>query len=403
MSALPRSAPTPFERIEYGRRIGAVRDRIETSTELNARERVVMLRIAKRCNYGFSPVGCYEKAANLAPQCGITDRHLRSIVSKLATEEWLEVEHHVQRKGRRGYRTIRLGWKALLFNIHAPTGAVGAGGNSPVGAGGSPLPSDGPPPPEGGVKTEETTTKRSEPETETSSSFDCMEGELSETKVVVTPATIAMAPPAAIAPAEAPGLPQDGAELDQAPLSLAALMAALVAWVVGLGLRRSKSDQTPIDGTNAQSLIARAAKFYPGGLRWVAWAIHEAAHRKGPDRGPVKFWVYLVRTLENWKAGNGAPPEGWPELPGAHGARVAPPKPPPPKPLDPEEQAILLEATRKELAAGIARTEQDIAEAEREAAAHPRQPWRVSNVNLAREELDRLRCELAAHEAGGMS
>jgi len=178
----------------------------------------------------------------------------------------------------------------------------------------------------------ETTTYAPEPES-SSSFLDCVEGNPEEPQVLEpTPAELGFPPALGVdflqrvqalkaePPSAAPALDQT-------------LLQVWIVALIALGLRRSKDDPTPVLGALAESLISRAAGFYRGGLRWVAWAIHGAAQRKGPDRGPVKFWTYLVRTLMNWEKGDGEPPDGWPEDPTAAAelprARSAPPAPAP--------------------------------------------------------------------------
>jgi hypothetical protein len=189
------------------------------------------------------------------------------------------------------------------------------------------------PPTEGLERVTETTTYEPEPGPSLSSLDECKQ-ETEESLIVKTPA-------ATIAAEKAPGLAQDGAELDQAPLTLAALMNVLVRWVIALRLGLSKANPAPLARAMAESLILGAAKFYRGGLRWVAWAIHGAAHRQGPDRGPAKFWSFVVGTLRNWQKGDGAPPDGWPPLPAKPTAAPVPKPTPREEPPDPPDRAEL--------------------------------------------------------------
>ncbi|MGO9111955.1 MAG: hypothetical protein ACLP9L_22240 [Thermoguttaceae bacterium] len=249
-----------------------------------------------------------------------------------------------------------------------------------------------PPPTEGLERVTDTTTYAADPES--SSFLDCIHGEeedpqtledseaaaralgfppsLSRGSLECLGAFRAMLCPAAVETPAAPAIapPPAAQALDQT------LFQVWVTALIALGLRRSKSDQTQILGALAESLISRAARFYRGGLRWVAWAIHEAAHRRTRDRGPVKFWTWIVVTLRNWQDGDGAPPDGWPKDPTADAelprARAAPPAP----------DAM----SAAKLAAMIAELEDQVANTSRAA-----KPLVQKALDMAREELAALK------------
>lgn len=171
MSVLPRSAFTPTERFEYGRRVGPVRTRLETSPELTRTERLAMLRIGQYCDWGRNLNGCFLKNEKLAAELDLSVGHLGRLLRKLAAVGWIQIEHHPIRRHHHRYRSIHLGPVALVVPIDRPP-ILGAGTRQDVGAGTRRRWSEPGVAPKGAPEDEETTTKSADPGQSSSSCPD---------------------------------------------------------------------------------------------------------------------------------------------------------------------------------------------------------------------------------------
>jgi hypothetical protein len=340
-AALPSTRP---ERIpgEIARRNSAIRRRIRSATELTHTARDVLGEIAEYCNYGDNARGCFAHLKTIGKHLGISTRQMSRIVKTLFDGAWIEAERQSKTGSKFARMTMHLGPSCWVISMpgaprHFSRPHLDIQGTAPRQGGLA----DNPPIPYGDENTEETTTSGAEP---SSSSF----GETLE----------ATRPP-------------DPNAFDQA------MVQDLVTRLVALGLRRSRYDPSPVDRAAAEIMIPRVARFYAGGLRWVAWAIYLASQRTSP----TKFWTWLVGTLTNWKSGDGIPPDGWPP-------DQAAPIPASSKP-GPVEDPPGPRATREELEAAIKGLE-----------AKPRLlPHQQTELAMARDELAALdtTAELGGH------
>jgi hypothetical protein len=155
------------------------------------------------------------------------------------------------------------------------------------------------------------------------------------------------------------------------------ILETLVAVLIAMKLHWSKNHRQPVDQPAAAALISGAARFYRGGLRWVAWAIHFAKQRTVR----VESWAWIRGTLAHWQAGDGAPPDDWPPDPSAVAL-----KPARPLALDPPEPP----ESREELDARIA-----------ELKAMPRRLLEWEQIELKQRQAAREALDQAYADPGG--
>jgi hypothetical protein len=169
-----------------------------------------------------------------------------------------------------------------------------------------------------------------------------------------------------------PGSAEAGPENLPEGFDLAALLNALVATLLGLKLAAAKGLTVVLTAVQAEQWILEASRGATEGLRRIAWAIHVAIHRPGDKLGPVKCVWWLNGILRHWRAGDGAPPDGWPPF-------LRPPADPPPplKVAAADDQAK--PSDRAELVAMIAETE-----------ALPQTPANQAILGFYRAELARV-------------